>query len=256
MVFPGGLTTNIYCGMCLECLRTCPHDNIAINLRPLGADLRPRRAPARRSLQEPAHARQRPGLRRSCCWDRRARCAAAAAAVGTPPWLAYAAGFLLITARPGPGALPVWRSGSDAWRARADLSPLESLRQICAGLVPLGLAAWAAFSLGFVLTNASYILPVLSDPSAWAGICWDASDSAWTPIGGRSLRGLLTAILLLGLAWSSRRARAVAERARRRRPLAIPFWGFSFLRLWGCYGSSSPDTASISRRPPWSWCWW
>ena len=38
-VFPGGLTKNTYCGLCMECIRTCPHDNIAVNLRPFSADL-------------------------------------------------------------------------------------------------------------------------------------------------------------------------------------------------------------------------
>src|SRR5574338_1645586 len=38
-VFPGGLTKNTYCGLCMECIRTCPHDNIAINLRRFSADL-------------------------------------------------------------------------------------------------------------------------------------------------------------------------------------------------------------------------
>lgn len=38
-VFPGGLTKNTYCGLCMECLRTCPHDNSAVNARPFSADL-------------------------------------------------------------------------------------------------------------------------------------------------------------------------------------------------------------------------
>src|SRR5574339_171950 len=38
-VFPAGLTKNTYCGLCMECIRTCPYDNIAINLRPFSADL-------------------------------------------------------------------------------------------------------------------------------------------------------------------------------------------------------------------------
>src|SRR5512143_4072671 len=32
-VFPGALAKNTYCGTCFECLRTCPHDNVAFNLR-------------------------------------------------------------------------------------------------------------------------------------------------------------------------------------------------------------------------------
>src|SRR5512134_3652992 len=38
-VFPGGLTKNTYCGLCMECIRTCPHDNIAVNVRHFSADL-------------------------------------------------------------------------------------------------------------------------------------------------------------------------------------------------------------------------
>ncbi|HUU33656.1 MAG TPA: hypothetical protein VMW48_06305, partial [Vicinamibacterales bacterium] len=37
--FLGGMTKNTYCIMCAECLHTCPHDNVALNLRPFGADL-------------------------------------------------------------------------------------------------------------------------------------------------------------------------------------------------------------------------
>ncbi len=38
-VYPGGLTTNTYCIQCCECLQACPHDNMAVNLRPWGSDL-------------------------------------------------------------------------------------------------------------------------------------------------------------------------------------------------------------------------
>lgn len=40
MLYPGTLAKNTYCGMCMECVRTCPHDNIAVTLRPFSADLR------------------------------------------------------------------------------------------------------------------------------------------------------------------------------------------------------------------------
>jgi len=48
-VYPLALKKNTYCGTCVECLRTCPHDNIAINLRSFGADLQ---KPAGRRLDE------------------------------------------------------------------------------------------------------------------------------------------------------------------------------------------------------------
>ena len=38
-LFPGSLTENTYCTLCTECVRACPHDNLAFNLRSFGADL-------------------------------------------------------------------------------------------------------------------------------------------------------------------------------------------------------------------------
>jgi hypothetical protein len=35
----GAMTKNTYCIACGECIHTCPHDNVAVNLRPFGADL-------------------------------------------------------------------------------------------------------------------------------------------------------------------------------------------------------------------------
>ncbi len=36
---PHSFKKNTYCGMCLECFKTCPFDNMAFNLRPPGTDL-------------------------------------------------------------------------------------------------------------------------------------------------------------------------------------------------------------------------
>jgi ferredoxin len=37
--FLGGMNKNTYCIFCMECVRTCPHDNVALNVRWFGADL-------------------------------------------------------------------------------------------------------------------------------------------------------------------------------------------------------------------------
>lgn len=38
-LYPGKLEANTYCIQCMECIQACPHDNLAINLRPWGSDL-------------------------------------------------------------------------------------------------------------------------------------------------------------------------------------------------------------------------
>ena len=37
--YPGEMDRNNYCTMCLECVRSCPHDNVGLSARPLGQDL-------------------------------------------------------------------------------------------------------------------------------------------------------------------------------------------------------------------------
>jgi polyferredoxin len=232
MAFPAGLTSNVACGVCLECLRTCPLDNIALNLRPAGADLRPS---SRVRLDEAFKSLLLLGSALVYVFVLQGPSSAlrsAAAAVGTPAWFTYAVGFLLLTLLVLPALfLLMIRIGSLGAPGR--LSTLENLRRFAPSLIPLGLSAWAAFSLGFVLTNASYILPAISDP---LGLGWDllgASNSAWAPIGGSLAAWPLTVILLLGLAWSSRRARAVADELGGGVRLAVPVWGFSLLLTSG-----------------------
>jgi len=78
-------------------------------------------------------------------------------------------------------------------------------------LVPLGLAAWIAFSLSFVFANASYILMVLSDPLGWG---WDLLGSAnynWTPYLAQFVPILQIVVLVVGLAWAGVTARRIAQ---------------------------------------------
>lgn len=206
LIYPATLTTNVSCGVCLECLRTCPLDNVAVNLRTPGADLA---GPSPRRTDElfksllllgsalvyvvvllgPA-----PGIR------------AAAAAVGSTPWLVYAAGFLLVTAGLIPGLfLLAIRVGLPGGLRRS----LELARSFGPALVPLGMGAWAAFSLGFVLANVSYLGPVLSDP---LNLGWDLFGTAslpWSPVSIGPWP--LVVVLAGGLAWTSHRVRATAE---------------------------------------------
>lgn len=39
-LFPSKLRENSYCTLCTECVRSCPHDNLEINFRPIATDLK------------------------------------------------------------------------------------------------------------------------------------------------------------------------------------------------------------------------
>jgi hypothetical protein len=205
MVFPGTLDRSSNCGMCLECLRTCPLDNVAVVIQKPAVDLKPKRGRAPLSMDEAykGFIMLASALTYSFVllgpWG---NLKLAAYSVGTSAWLLYAAGFILLALGliPGAFALAAWLGG---WLAGFRSTPfrprfLESIT----GLVPLGLAYWVAFSLSFAMINGSYVLATLSDPLGWGWNLFGTANIAWQPIFSGSLPKIQAIILLAGLAWA------------------------------------------------------
>lgn len=207
-VFPGGLTKNSYCGLCMECLRTCPQDNIAINLRPFSADLA--RPSARMDEAFKAFIMLGSAMIYAAVllgpWG---ALKDAAYSIGTSAWLLYAGCFLAVVflLLPSLFALCVsYPGGPNPFKKR--------FAMLSTALIPLGLMFWIAFSLSFVLTNATYILSSLSDP---LGLGWDLFGTAnlpWQPVLASLLAPAQTLALVGGLFWSSRTAQRAAGEAR------------------------------------------
>jgi ferredoxin len=209
-VFPGGLVKNTYCGACLECLRTCPLDNIAINIRPVGSDLSQSRG---RKLDEAFKAFIMLGsafVYSAVMLGPWGQLKTAAYGIGSLPWLLYVLAFLAFVFGflPGLFYLATW-GGRVLAPTRTPLR--RSFTAYAYALVPLGLAAWIAFSLSFVLTNASYILPVLSDPLGWGWDLLGTANYGWTPVFTQTIPMLQTLVLVVGLAWAGITARRIAQ---------------------------------------------
>jgi polyferredoxin len=214
-VFPGGLVKNTYCGACMECLRTCPYDNIAIQLRPFGADLSQKGG---RKLDEAFKAfimlgsALIYGLVLLGPWGMLKN---AAYSIGSPAWLGYALVFLVIIVGVLPGIF--WlcvRLGQSLarWRAsKSTASTRHTFTTLAYAMLPLGMAAWIAFSLAFVFTNLSYVWTVLSDPFGWGWNLFGATNTTWTPYLGGIIPYLQGIVLLIGLVWSVLAACRLAE---------------------------------------------
>jgi hypothetical protein len=199
LVFPGSLERNTYCGLCTECLKTCTMNNVAINLRSPGLDLL---VPRGRRLDEAYKA----FIMLTCAllysaillgpWGALTD-AANLKDLGT--WALYALGFVTINLAVVPGLF-----FAATWLGRR-LAHLEDVpaRQLFVdfayALVPVGLMAWIAFSLSFVLVNISYALPVLSDPFGWGWNLLGTRDWPWTPVFPALIPYLQVPALLIGL---------------------------------------------------------
>src|SRR5512141_1414424 len=207
-VFPGGLTKNTYCGLCMECIRTCPHDNLGINLRPFGADLVD--PPAR--LDEAFKAFIMLGAAMIYAavllgpWGALKN---AAYQVGAADWFTYAAAFLAIIFVVLPMLFALCALPFQNMRTfKVRFAKLSSV------LIPLGLMFWIAFSLSFVLTNATYILASLSDPLGLGWNLFGTTGIAWQPLLTSFVAPAQTLALVGGLLWSVRTAQRIAAGLR------------------------------------------
>jgi len=242
MVFPGGLDRNTYCGLCTECLKTCPLDNIVLNVRPFGSDLL---VPRGRSLDEAYKG------------FIMISCALIYSAVYLGPWgwlkdwanlsspahfLIYAAGFLFINLTLVPG---LFYLATVLTRRLGDLRQVSTrwlFIHLSYALVPYGLLTWIAFSLSFVLVNGSYAIAVASDPFGWGWNLLGTANFPWTPFMPDLLPYLQVALLIGGLVAGVYIAARILEqnevRSERALWAALPVAGFmlmltaAFLKLY------------------------
>jgi hypothetical protein len=235
MLYPATLDKNTYCGMCTECLKTCPRDNMGIFVRAPGKDLQTTQG---RRLDEAYKA----FIMLTCAlaysivligpW---AELKQAAYAVGAPAWWMYAFVFLAANLALVPGLFL-----TSAMVTRKFSFNKYSLRRTFVEyayvLVPLGLAAWAAFSLSFVLINFSYAWQVASDPFGWGWNLFGTADWSWTPyLAG--LQSFLQIPILLGgliasIAIALRTAQAQGVRQRAALPIVAFCAAFTAILLW------------------------
>ncbi|OGB96288.1 MAG: hypothetical protein A2Z31_00510 [candidate division NC10 bacterium RBG_16_65_8] len=209
---PWTMDRNAACGLCGECLRTCTQDNITVNLRLPGSDLLV------------AHGWKLDEAYKAFIM---LACAAIYPVVFLGPWGwlkawanldtlqgfgLYALGFLALNLL----ALPIVHLGTAAltrWAGGLEGVPVRRLFVALAyALVPLGLAAWMAFTVSLVFANASYAWPVLSDPFGWGWNLLGTRDVAWRPWLTGWVPPIQAALLIAGLVASIAAADAILRK--------------------------------------------
>ena len=233
-LYPVALRDSSACGLCMECLRACPYDNLALNLRPFSADLGKTRTANR--LDESFLALVMLGsvltfaavFVRPWGWLK-----TAAFEIGSWGWWGYAAGFLTLNllVLPVLFALAVW-AGRQVSKVRLPLK--REISNHSQALLPLGLMAWIAFTVSFALPKLGYILGVLNDPFGWGWKLLGAGYAFWQPdvTGFSSL--VQVALLLIGLFWSTKVARQLITPNNRRAaaPVLVFCLAFTLVMLW------------------------
>ena len=216
---PWAMDRNAYCGLCGECLRTCPKDNVVVALRRPGTGLLV------------AHGWRLDEAYKAFIM---LACAAIYPIVFLGPWgsvkawadleapggfAIYALGFLTLNLVGVPG-LHLGVAMATRWAAGLQDVPLRRLFVALAyPLVPLGLAAWVAFTLSFVFANLSYALPILSDPFGWGWNLLGTRDVAWQPWLTGWVQPLQAVILMAGMVGAILTADAILRKLGSGRPV-------------------------------------
>jgi hypothetical protein len=210
-VYVTALDHNGPCGMCFECVRACPQDNVTLSLRAFGSDYIESRKGPRVDEALLALVMIACALAFSAVflgpWGALRN---AAYAIGTLPWVLYGASFLVFAGLLVPGLFAgLVRLGGEV------KGGLKGLASYARPLLPLGLSAWIAFTISFAFAKISYVLPVLSDPF---GLGWNLFGTAkvvFAPDVSVFSPVLQTIVLLGGLLWMGQVANQDADTPKR-----------------------------------------
>jgi ferredoxin len=236
-LYPVAFRDSSACGLCMECLRACPSDNLALNLRPFSSDLGRQKTTSH--LDETFLALVMLGSVVTFAavftgpwgWLK-----SAAYEIGSFPWVGYAFVYLALNLL----LLPTLFIGV-VWAGERFSTSWKSLKQSIATqaqvLLPLGLMAWIAFTVSFALPKIMLILDVLNDPFGWGWRILGLNQSIQTvSISGFSLI-LQVVLLLAGLFWSFSVSRKLATTSgKKSQRVNIPITAFclifTLVMLW------------------------
>ena len=193
---------NLYCGLCTECFKNCPKDNLAFRL-------------FKSFIMVGCGALFLAVFFGWWGWLKDvANPISGVFAQGPIHWtnLAIYGAILWTTALgvvPGLALLTAWLTKTIS--GASDMSVKKLFIDVGYALVPFGLAAWVAFMLGMIMVNGSYILPVLSDPFGWGWNLFGTANYAWRPYLPEAVPYLEVLIVGIGAAASTVTALRLAK---------------------------------------------
>ena len=207
---PGRLARNNYCGMCMECIKTCPNENMTLNARPFCSDTEIKGTDEAWKAFIMISLALVYSVTLLGPWGT-VRAWANVSEYGDWKGFFIYASVLWSTALvllPGLWALACGLGGYMAGSGRVPVRTL--FLRYAYVLVPLGLMAWVAFSVPLIMINWTHILVTVSDPLGWGWNLFGSANLPWAPLFPESMVYIQIPLLLFGLSVSLKRGYLVA----------------------------------------------
>jgi hypothetical protein len=194
----GTMKRNNYCGLCTECIKSCPKDNVGIFIRPFGSDRKLKGYDEMFNVIIMLVVAIVFSVTMSGPWGVIKDAANVTESRQILPFLIYVALIWILALGVFPGIFALVARAARRFSGTQDSNRTVILR-LAYILIPIGIFAWIAFSLPMLMVNYGYILNVLSDP---LGLGWDILGTAafpFQPFYPESIPIIQGIILLLGL---------------------------------------------------------
>lgn len=237
----GGMTKNTYCILCGECVFTCPHDNVSLNLRPPAADLfkpGPARSDEAAMVLIMLSMSTFHGATMTPAWQ--ATVGAIEAGLGVPYRAAFTigmAGFLAVVVL----LYVVFVYGSQLMARTSGIGFRQLAVRFSYAFVPIALFYHLAHNTMHFAMEGGALIPLVSNPFGWS---WNlfgtaaVAPGALLPLG--AVGSVMVVCVLAGHLWGLAIAQRVAASVYPNRRTAIlgqlPIFAgmtaYSIVSLW------------------------
>ncbi len=194
----GTMNRNNYCGLCTECIKSCPKDNVGVFLRPFGSDRVLKGYDEMFNVMIMLVVAIAFSITMGGPWSVIKDAANVTESRQIAPFLIYVASIWGLSLVVFPGIFALVARLANRMAGNRVNNRIMTLR-LAYILVPIGIFAWIAFSLPMLMVNYSYILNVLSDPLGLGWNLFGTADFPYQPFYPEWIPLIQGLILLAGL---------------------------------------------------------
>jgi polyferredoxin len=172
--YVGKMARNNYCGLCTECIKSCPKDNVGVFVRSFGADKNLKGYDEYFNVIIMLVVAIAFSITMLGPWGYIKDAANVTESKQVIPFLIYLAAIWSAALLIVPGFFMLVAKGARRL-AGVEINDRLFNLEVAYVLIPVGIFAWIAFSLPTIMVNYGYIISVFSDP---LGLGWDLFDTA------------------------------------------------------------------------------